>query len=48
MNKKVDHQGRVRSNKMKQTDKYNKRMTTLLVISIGILAICSFLFGGRV
>ncbi len=47
MSKKIDHQGRVRSRDMKQTDAYNKGMATLLVISIGVLAICSFLFGGR-
>lgn len=45
---KVGHQGRVRSKKMKRTNTYNKRMATLLVVSIGALAICSFLFGGRV
>ena len=48
MNKKVDHQGRVKTRVMKRTEAYNKRMTTLLIISIGVLAICSFLFGGRV
>ncbi len=48
MSKKIDHQGRVRTQAMKRTEAYNKRMTTFLIISIGVLAICSFLFGGRV
>lgn len=43
-----EYQGRVKSRATKKTEAYNKRMATLLVISIGALAICSFLFGGRV